>query len=366
MKWLDAPVPPVEEIHRRLRIAIPPELDPRGWVRREMGARVVFVLLYGQAVEGEGRWIRPTAVTDMTDEQAKRQEPEERRAWLDLVQSPGRPRNVRGSWYEENTREPIRDETIGVLLELGAIAERSGLPTTSPRPRYALTADFARLFSSELPEPRIEEAIRDWQEKNLRREDLARIELLRRGLGDEEHPLVRLPTGETRRLAPGPSTDLTREVVESFAPRFLGKPAVILISESARKLMFHDRELARKIGFDVDPASTLPDLLLVDLAVTGMLFVFVEVVHTDGEINRRRKEELLAIAEQGGIPPHRCAFVSAFRDRSSGTFRKVSSSLAWDSFAWFSSEPHNLLHLRQSTAEESRMLAALLDLKHPP
>jgi len=89
-------LPTIEEILRRLLEIIPPTLDPQGWIRREIAARTIFVMFYGDAIEGEDRWIRPTAVTDMTDEQAARQASAERRTWLDLAQSPKRPKDVPG------------------------------------------------------------------------------------------------------------------------------------------------------------------------------------------------------------------------------------------------------------------------------
>ena len=359
MDWLDAPLPPVSEIHRRLVEVIPQELDPRNWARREMAAKVVFVMLYGYAVEGQDRYLRPTAVTDMNDEQAARQQPVDRKRWLDSVQSPRRPKRVRARWYQENTREPIRDETIRSLVELGAVIERSDLPTTSPKPRYALALSFARIFSGELTNEEVDDAIDRWQRSHLRPTDLARVELQRRGVGQSGHPLVHLPTGETRRLAPGPSADLTASVIESFASRFLKRPGVIAISESAQKLTYEDRRLAKRIGFELDPSSTLPDVILVDMGLAELLFVFVECVVSDGEITRRRREELEALASRGGVSAQRCAYVTAFRDRSDAIFRRVASSLTWGSFAWFASEPDHLLFFRRGGEVPTPDLAEL-------
>ena len=76
-------LPSPDEIHRRLGLLFPPELDARGWATRRMASRVVFVMLYGYAIEGFATWLRPTAVTDMTDEQAARHDRSERQAWLE-------------------------------------------------------------------------------------------------------------------------------------------------------------------------------------------------------------------------------------------------------------------------------------------
>ena len=140
-------LPSPDEIHRRLGLLFPPELDARGWATRRMASRVVFVMLYGYAIKGFATWLRPTAVTDMTDEQAARHDRSERQAWLELVQSSKRPKEIPGRWYRENSREPIRDETLRQLVELNAVVERPGLPTTSSKPRYALSKSFAALLA---------------------------------------------------------------------------------------------------------------------------------------------------------------------------------------------------------------------------
>src|ERR1044072_6351875 len=56
--------------------------------------------------------------------------------------------SVRGSrWYQDTTREPIRDETLREgLVTLGAVIMRTDVATTSSRPRFALTRRFAALF----------------------------------------------------------------------------------------------------------------------------------------------------------------------------------------------------------------------------
>lgn len=361
LTWLEGPLPSVKEVHSRLRKIIPEQLDPRGWVRREMGAKIVFVMLYGCAVEGRERWIRPTAVTDMTDSQADRQEPSERISWLDLVQSSARPRDVAGRWYGENTREPIRDETLRGMLDLGVALERPGIPTTSPKPRYALTASFAQLFNPQLSGELLTEAITAWQKAHLSRAARTRVALARKSVSsDTKSVLVTLPNGEVRGLAPGPSSALSRAAVESFAPRFLARPAVILLSESAQKLTYRDEEIASAVGLRIQVSTTLPDVLLADLGVEPPLLVFVECVATDGAVSERRKAELHQLAENGGYDPSDCAFVTVFHDRASSPYRSMANALAWGSFVWFETEPENLVYYWEGREEPATTLSELL------
>jgi hypothetical protein len=151
------------------------------YVTRQMAARTVFVMLYIGAVEGADRWLAPKQVTHMSDDQALRQTDPER---LEYALASAKPRFApRGTrWYAENTREPIRDETLREgLIRLGAAVVRSGLPTTSSLPRYALRADFAALFDPSLPDQTLVEQIDAWQAKHLTAGALACIQILRRG-----------------------------------------------------------------------------------------------------------------------------------------------------------------------------------------
>ena len=79
-------------------------------------------------------------------------------------------------WYADNTREPIRDETLKEgLVQVGAAVVRRGIPTTSSLGRYALQADFTGLFDPDLTGGALEMAIAEWQAANLSGSALARI-----------------------------------------------------------------------------------------------------------------------------------------------------------------------------------------------
>lgn len=82
----------------------------------------------------------------MTDAQAARTGAGERLAWTKDSLKGGKG-EIAGRWYAVNTRESIRDDTIRAgLVANGVVAERQGLATTSPEPRYALKKNFAALF----------------------------------------------------------------------------------------------------------------------------------------------------------------------------------------------------------------------------
>lgn len=325
-------VPSLTLILRRLLFVFPEGTEHRRYLVRDIAARTIFVMFYTGAVEGTNNWIRPNQVTRMTNRQARKLEDESRLAWTKASLSRSAQTGVADRWYAVDTREPIRDETIrSGLAIVGAVIERQGLATTSSKPRYALSSDFAGLFDPQLSTQRFKAAARKWQEENLHPAALARIRLRNRSASASDktsHVLVTLPNGETRRMEPGPSSDLTKAVIEDFAHRFLIEPAVVFISESGKKVVVEDLGLARSLGIEIKPDRTLPDIILADIAAKVGTIVFVEVVVTDGAITRSRRESLAALATEGGFTPERIVFVTAFVDRSTAAYRRLSSELA--------------------------------------
>ena len=342
------PLLPVSEINERLEMVFPEGTPNRNYVVREMAAKTVFVMLYMGAVEGAGRWVRPDQVTRMTDSQAGHGAEADRDEWL-TVSMRSATEAIEGRWYAANTREPIRDETLRAgLVRTGAVVERAGLPTTSPRPRYALAKGFATLFGPVLTGDELVSAIDAWQKANLTGAALARVAIMRRGsTGQGGKILVTFPGGESRHMDPGPSSTITKAVVEEFAKRFLEKPAVIWLSESRRHVVAQDDALAQEIGLTIQPDKTLPDVILVDLGPSEPLLVFVEVVATAGAISDARQAALMALAREAAFSEEQVAFVTAYADRDESAFKASVSELAWGSFAWFMSEPDNLLVLHR-------------------
>lgn len=331
------PLPSLETIAKRLPIVFPEGTPRRKFLVRDMAARTMFAMFYTGAVEGYDRWLRPNQVTRMTDQQTTATSDSERLEWTrsSLKASTA---NIPGRWYADNTREPIRDETLRCAIELGAVIERPELPTTSGLPRYALACDFADLFLAS--EGHFRKQVSVWQRRHLTAGALGRSRLLRRGAVPRPDAVeVTFPNREVRQMAPGPSSLISKAVIEEFSPRFLAQPAVVLLSESRNKVVARDDELARAIGLEISADRVLPDIILVDLAPDTPLLVFVEAVASEGPISESRRAALLKLATDAGYHRHDVAFVTAFMDRGSGAFRKVCSELAWGSFAWFATEP---------------------------
>jgi hypothetical protein len=351
-------------IHQRLQTIFPDGVPQRNYCVREAAASTVFTMLYIGAVEGSDKWAGPKQIVRMTDKQAANSADLEREAYAVKSLKPGFQPDGK-TWYLENSREQIRDETIRQgFIPNNAAVERPGLATTSSVPRYALQKDFAALFDPALKGDAFEKAAETWREEHLSATALARTVLMRRGATTTgEGILVTFPNGETRRMAPGPSSTISKAIVEEFAKRYLTRPAVLWISESGAKVVSRDDELAAQLKLKISADRNLPDIILVDLGDNkghGLLLVFVEVVATDGPVTTQRQEALLAIATDAGFPKERVVFVTAYLDRSHAAFKKTIAELAWRSFAWFAAEPEHLIVLYDGRTESAKTLAQLI------
>ncbi|RAP59668.1 BsuBI/PstI family type II restriction endonuclease [Oleiagrimonas sp. MCCC 1A03011] len=341
-------VPPLELIKERLPLIFPEGTEHRNYVIREMAAKTLYVMFYTGAVGGLGRWVRPSQITDMSDGQAVKLDEADREAWTVESLSSKKTRPL-DTWYAANSREPVRDETIRLgFIQFNAVIERSGLPTTSSKPKYALEKGFAELFDPDLSGKALEEKIEAWRETHLSAGAVARVKLVRRGaVRSKDAVSVMFPDGSSRAMKPGASSVISKAVIEEYAPRFLKNPVVLWLSESGNKVVARDDDLAQSLNLHIDQAKALPDVILVDLGddhnPASLLIVFVEVVASDGPVNDLRQRTFTDLAVKAGFKEEQLRFLTAYSDRGDQMFRKTVSNLAWRSAAWFASEPDKIV-----------------------
>lgn len=336
-----------ELVAERLPLIFPEGTPNRIYCTRELAASTVFAALYIGAVEGVNTYLGPVHVYRMTVEQAAKPDENERRAYAkNILQKKNAVPGER--WYADNTREPIRDETLrDGLVAIGAVSRREDLPTTSGAPRYVLKADFAALFDPATEGDVLSKAIEAFQKKHLTPSALARVQIMLAGaVSNAAGVLITFPNGETRQLAPGPSSIISKAVIEIFAQKFLEQPAVLWLSESGNKIVMRDDKIANAIGLKIDPSANLPDLILCDLGPSAPLIIFVEVVATDGAITARRRDAIFELTDAAGFKRSQIAFLTAYQDRETPGFKKTVHQLAWDSSAWFVSEPEKIIIMR--------------------
>jgi hypothetical protein len=339
-----------EVISERLPIIFPEGTPNRNYCIRQTAAIAIFTMLYVDAAEGSASYLAPVQVYRMTIEQSLLSDSQSRVKYAtESLKKNYKPAGKR--FYADNSREPIRDESIREgLIPIGAIKFLPEVPTTSSRGRYYLEAGFADLFNPSLIGESFTEAARVWQEVHLSQGALRRVTLM--GLSQQSNEgqiMVRFPNGNTIPLSQGPSEIISKAVIEDFTARFLRQPGVLWLSTSKDKSAVVQLEMAREIGLDIRVDRDLPDIILVDLAPAHPLLVFVEVVASDGPVTNRRQEAIYKLTDAGHIDRANVVFVTAYMDRESGAFSKTAKAIAWNSFAWFLSEPEKIMVLGDGT-----------------
>jgi hypothetical protein len=349
------PLPARTIIQERLGVIFPREaFDPVH--SNPLASAAVAAMLYIDAVvpdlgtepQLDATWARPTTCLWMSDETYSRDNPADRIAWRNAA--------ARGraaieelqsrwwllsavSWYRDNSRETLRDETFAAWLHYGALRDRPGVRTTSSTPRWALAESFADLFDPALTDQEFTDAADSWRAAHMTPGARFRIATLR-DRGHASHAVeVMLPNGHRRFLEPGEASQILRGVVENWAPARLIDPVVLSISEPGDKLYLADQARLQSLGLTIDPGSVLPDAVIVDIGEDPPAFWIVEAVASDGPVTEERQRELTQWAADQGIPIGSCRFLSAFLDRNHSASRRRLKDLAEGTFAWYVSEP---------------------------
>ena len=144
-------------------------------------------------------------------------------------------------------------------------------------------------------------------------------------------------------MTAGTRTDISKAVIEAFAPTFLAKPSVIFCRQSCNEAITDGVELLKTLGLIFPADVALPYIILVDIGPAHPLLVCVDIGLSDRAIDDARETALIKIADQPGFASRNVALVAAFVDREKALPGKATGRLAGGSYAWFASEPDNLI-----------------------
>ena len=169
--------------------------------------------------------------------------------------------------------------------------------------------------------------------------DLLRIRYANDLAKAEYQTSVVIPGYGVRTLEPGLASAIIKGVVEEWAPRRLGVPIVVAISEPGTKVWSLDAAKMADAGISINVSSVLPDVIILDAGPKPPTFWVIEAVASDGEINETRKANLLTWAKGQYIDPQHCEFLSAFISRNSPAARKRLKDIAVGTYCWFLDEP---------------------------
>lgn len=167
-------------------------------------------------------------------------------------------RDVYGKEYAPNTRETFRRQTLHQFLDGGLCLynpDKPGRAVNSPKACYQLTTELFYALQKYGTDDWTN-ALDDWL-KN--KETLAAQYAMEREM--EMIPLT-FDDGSEIKLSPGIHSQLIRDIVTEFGPRFAPSSEVIYLGDTGAKEDFFRKERLAELGVTVDRKGKLPDVVL--------------------------------------------------------------------------------------------------------
>ena len=232
--------------------------------------------------------------------------------------------------YAPNTRETFRRQSMHQLVEAGIALynpDKTDRPVNSPKAVYQITPlvlHIVKLFGTE--------------------EYLKALELFHDKIGSlaeryqasRDMEMIPVENIEGLKLSPGKHSQLIKEIIDNFAPRFILGSRLLYAGDTGNKWGYFDKETFSKIGITIDVHGKMPDCIFYH-ELKGWL-VLVESVTSHGPIDSKRKIEL----EKLFITDLLLIFVSAFPNKQ--TFIRFTAEIAWETEVWLSDNPTHLIH----------------------
>ncbi|MBO6920206.1 MAG: hypothetical protein JJ858_17400 [Rhizobiaceae bacterium] len=235
--------------------------------------------------------------------------------------------------YAPNTRETIRRQSMHQFCDAGIALynpDKPDRPVNSPKAVYQIepnTLAVIKTFGTD-----------QWSD-TLNGFLSQRDTLVSQYAKEREQDLipVRTSDGLELKLTPGIHSELIRQIIEEFAPRFAPNSLLIYAGDTGAKFGFFDEKQLSDLGVEVDSHGKMPDVILHFVEKNWLLLV--ESVTSHGPVDGKRHKELsdLFSGSTAGI-----VYVTAFPDRS--FMGRYLSEIAWETEVWVADAPSHLIH----------------------
>ncbi|MGF1589003.1 MAG: BsuBI/PstI family type II restriction endonuclease [Pleurocapsa sp.] len=238
-----------------------------------------------------------------------------------------------GKKYAPNTRETFRRQTLHQFIDGGLCLYNPDLPNrpvNSPKACYQITTElFDVLVKYGTDE--WQTMLADWL---LRRETLVAQYAKEREM--EMIPLT-LDDGTEIKLSPGGHSQLIRDIVLEFGPRFAPGSEVIYLGDTGAKEDFFKKERLAELGVTVNRKGKLPDVVLYWSEKNWLLLI--ESVTSHGAVDSKRHSELSTLFAEANSS---LIYVTVFPDRK--TMAKYLVDISWETEVWTADAPTHMIH----------------------
>lgn len=243
-------------------------------------------------------------------------------------------RDVYGKEYAPNTRETFRRQTLHQFCDGGIALYNPDEPNravNSPKACYQLAPELHTVL--------LTYGTAEWDISI--KEHIGSISTL-----VEQYAMARkmemiplkLNDGTDLILSPGAHSQLIKDIIVEFGPRFAPEAEVIYIGDTGAKEDHFREERLAELGVIVDRKGKLPDIILYCKERNWLLLI--ESVTSHGPVDGKRHGELaklFANAKPGLV------YVTAFPDRK--VMAKYLIGLSWETEVWIADAPTHMIHL---------------------
>jgi BsuBI/PstI restriction endonuclease domain len=138
-------------------------------------------------------------------------------------------------------------------------------------------------------------------------------------------------------LCPGEHSELIRDIIEEFAPRFAPNGVLIYAGDTGDKMGYFDHNSLAMLGVTVDNHGKMPDVVIHYTERNWLLLV--ESVTSHGPVDAKRHEELVQLFSRSSAG---LVYVTAFPTRA--TMARYLAEIAWETEVWVADAPTHLIH----------------------
>lgn len=238
-----------------------------------------------------------------------------------------------GKKYAPNSRETFRRFTLHQFIEGGLCLynpDKPDRPVNSPKACYQISDAAFKVIQTY--------GTNEWK-KSLKRWLENKTTLVEKYSKRRQQELIPVITksGENIYLSPGDHSALIKQIIEEFAPRFVGGSKLVYVGDTGAKEDYLDDALLSSIGVEVNRKGKLPDVVFF-LEEKNWL-ILVESVTSHGPVDGKRYIELSKLFSECSAE---LIFVSAFPNRK--ILNKFIAQISWETEAWLADDPSHMIH----------------------
>lgn len=238
-----------------------------------------------------------------------------------------------GKDYAPNTRETFRRQTMHQFVDAGIALynpDQPDRPVNSPKACYQISPEAYKIiiiFGTDQWDGALASYLKNRKTLAQRYAKERRMQMIP----------VEVAKGREITLTPGAHSQLIKDIIREFAPRYAPGSEVIYVGDTGDKIGYFQRDRLSAMGVDVDKHGKMPDVVLYYPKKNWLLLV--ESVTSHGPVDAKRHSELSKLFETAtpGL-----VYVTAFPDRT--TMGKYLAQISWETEVWVADAPTHMIH----------------------